>query len=164
MRQENRPWRLFPQGNGRAFSPSSWCRRPGKHVSRRKAWQALGNMWPRLRPPPAEHAVLTKNVRSKKHVVPEKRSCGTHSFFRRFWVGPKCAFFLEVCEFCQNRHTVQYITRVGKAKKNVKKRYEIFMKSKAFHGNSKGRKGKTRRSGGGEAPLFPLDPRGRSAL
>lgn len=69
------------------------------------------------RPPPAEHAVLTKNVRSKKHVVPEKRSCGTHSFFRRFWVGPKCAFFLEVCEFCQNRHTVQYITRVGKAKK-----------------------------------------------
>ena len=33
------------------------------------------------------------------------------------------------------------------------------MKSKSFHGNSKGRKGKTRRSGGGEAPLFPLDPR-----
>lgn len=64
-----------------------------------------------------QFSAVEQDDRSKKHVVPEKRSCGTHSFFRRFWVGPKCAFFLEVCEFCQNRHTVQYITRVGKAKK-----------------------------------------------
>ena len=56
-------------------------------------------------------------------------------------MGPKCAFFLEVCEFCQNRHTVQYITRVGKAKKM----YEIFMKSKASTGTA--REGREKQGG-----------------
>lgn len=47
------------------------------------------------------------------------------------------------------------LERLKKCKKTVRDFYEI----ESFHGNSKGRKGKTRRSGGGEAPLFPLDPR-----
>ena len=37
--------------------------------------------------------------------------------FQEILGGSEMCFFLEVCEFCQNRHTVQYITRVGKAKK-----------------------------------------------
>ena len=72
---------------------------------------------------------------------------------------PKCAFFLELCEFCQNSHKIQYINSVGKAKKTQKKIRN--MSETERKGKSGGGKTATgnREAGHGERRFF-LDPRG----